>query len=201
MLKRNGENCEHPVPNYPGLLTASEYKAYQAAIPVVAEQIRLYDERTKILTEIENQTPQIAEKLSHQKDIPREDAWQHRHTLFKSGRGEMQLCSRHIGDKEIFGVIERFDPNSAYARAQGESDEIMRGNNAYLVLQNFVESERNVLQLFRKDIKATVEEKLSEQFPKLDASRVVKAIGARCSEQAKNQGEKETQARSVKIRM
>jgi flagellar motility protein MotE (MotC chaperone) len=201
MLKRNGENCEHPVPNYPGLLTSSEYKAYQAAIPVVAEQVRLYNERTKALTEIETQTPQIAEQIANQKNVPLVDAWQLRHTLFKSGRGEMQLCSRHIGGKEVFGVIERFDPNSAYAQAQGESQEIMRGNNAYLVLQNFVEGERHVLELFRKDIKATVEEKLSELFPKLDASRVVKAIGAQCGENVKKQGEKETQTRSVKIRM
>jgi hypothetical protein len=53
MLKRDGEDCEHPVPNYPGTLTTSEYKAYQAAIPLVAEQVRLHNERTKILTEIE----------------------------------------------------------------------------------------------------------------------------------------------------
>jgi hypothetical protein len=201
MLKRNGENCEHQVPNYPGLLTASEYKAYQTAIPVVAEQVRLYNERTKNLTEIENQTSEISVKVARQNDVPLTDAWQLRHTLFKSGRGEMQLCSCHKGGKEIFGVIERFDPDSPYAKARGESEEITRSPNAYLALQNFVESERMVLELFRKDIKATVEEKLSELFPNLDTSRVVKAIGARCSEQAKNQGEKETQARSVKIRM
>lgn len=201
MLKRNGENCEHQVPNYPGLLTASEYKAYQSAIPVVAEQVRLYNERTKILTEIENQTSEIAVKVMKQSDVPLVDAWQLRHTLFKSGRGEMQLCSRHAGGKEIFGIIERFDPNSPYAKAQGESEEIMRANNPYLALQNFVESERHVLELFRKDIKATVEEKLSESFPKLDASRVVKAIGAQCGERTKTQGEKETQTRSIKIRM
>jgi hypothetical protein len=201
MLKRNGENCEHPVPNYPGLLTASEYKAYQAAIPVVAEQVRLYNERIKTLTEIEDQTSEIAVKVMRQTGVPQLDAWQLRQTLFKSGRGEMQLCSRQREGKEIFGIIERFDPDSAYAKAQGESEEIMRASNPYLALQNFVESERTVLELFRKDIKATAEEKLSELFPKLDASRVLKAIGARCVGEAKAEGEKETQTQSVKIRI
>ena len=37
MLKRNGENCEHPVPNYPGLLTAGELKAYQVIPPEFAD--------------------------------------------------------------------------------------------------------------------------------------------------------------------
>jgi hypothetical protein len=201
MLKRNGENCEHPVPNYPGLLTTSEYKAYQAAIPLVAEQVRLFNERTKILAEIEKQTPQIAERIAAQKDVPRVGAWQLRHPLFQSGRGEMVLCSRGVSNKEEFGVIERFDPDSPYARAQGDSEEIMRGNNAYLVLQNFVESERAVLQLYRQDIKATVEEKMTELFPELDNSRIVKAIAARCDAQPPMQGEKEAETKSVKIRM
>ena len=201
MLKRDGEDCEHPVPNYPGLLTTSEHKAYQAAIPLVAEQVRLFNERTKILAEIEKQTPEIAEKVAAQKDIPLVGAWHIRHTLFKSGRGEMTLCSLGVEGKEKFGVIERFDPNSAHARVHGDSEEIMRGSTVFLVLQNFVENERSVLELFRKDIAATVEEKLTEMFPKLNPSRVMRAIVAQCGEPVPAQSEKVAPARSVKIRM
>ena len=43
MLKRDGEACEHSVPNYTGLLTTSEYQASQAAVPLVAQQVRLYN--------------------------------------------------------------------------------------------------------------------------------------------------------------
>lgn len=201
MLKRNGEDCEHPVPNYPGLLTTSEYQAYQTAIPLVAESVRLFNERTKFLTEIETQIPEIAEKVTAQKNVPLAGAWHMRHPLFKSGRSEMVLCSRGIDGKEQFGVIERVDPTSAYAKAKGDSQEIMRGSSVFLVLQNFVENERSVLQLFRKDIAATVEEKLVEKFPKLNPSRVVRAITARCGEQVPVQNEKEAPAKSVKIRM
>jgi hypothetical protein len=201
MLKRYGENCEHPVPDYPGLLTTSEYKAYQTAIPLVAEQVRLFNERTKILGELEKQIPEIAEKVAAEKNVPLAGAWHTRHTLFKTARSEMVLCSRGIDGKEHFGVIEQFDPNSAYARAHGGSEEIMRGSTVYLVLQSFVESERSVLQLFRNDIKATVDEKLTELFPKLDNSRVVRAISARCGEPAPVQEQKETPTKSIKIRM
>ncbi|HEY4415325.1 MAG TPA: hypothetical protein VGO57_06500 [Verrucomicrobiae bacterium] len=201
MLKRDGEDCEHPVPNYAGLLTTSEYQAYQAAIPVVAEQVRLHNERIKILAELEKQIPEIVEKIGGQKSTPLVGAWQLRHILFKTGSGEMTLCSRGVNNEEQFGVVERFDPNSPYARAKGDSQEIMRGNNAYLVLQNFVEGERSVLQLFRKDIAATVDEKLAGMFPKLNNKRVVRAITARCEGQVPVQSEQEAPAKNVKIRM
>src|ERR1700761_9284738 len=135
MLKRNGENCEHQVPNYPGLLTTSEHAAYQAAIPLVAEQVRLHNERTKVLADIENHCSEIAKRVAEQKNGPSADTWQVQHSLFKTSRGEMTFCSRGAGEILEFGVIEHFDPNSAYARAQGSSEEILRGNNAYLVLQ------------------------------------------------------------------
>jgi hypothetical protein len=77
----------------------------------------------------------------------------------------------------------------------------MTGNNAFVLLQNYVESERSVLQLFRKDIEASVEEKLSEKFPSQNHSRVVRAISARCETQVPVESEKEQPAKSVKIRM
>ena len=64
MLKRNGEDCEHPVPNYPGLLTTSEFKAYNIAVPLVAEQVRLFNKRADILSEIEKRSAQIAENAT-----------------------------------------------------------------------------------------------------------------------------------------
>jgi len=201
MLKRNGENCEHQAPNYPGLLTTSEHAAYQAAIPLVAEQVRLHNERTKVLTDIENHSSEIAKKVAEQKNGPSTDTWQVQHSLFKTSRGEMTFCSRGAGEMLEFGVIEHFDPNSAYARAQGNSEEILRGNNAYLVLQNFIENERAVLQLYRRDIKATVEEKLAEIYPKVDATRVARAVAARCDGQIQVQVEKEASAQSIKISM
>src|ERR1700728_3310682 len=203
MLKRNGEDCEHSVPDYPGLLTASAFKAYQAVIPTVAEQVRLYNERVKILTDIENQSAQIVEKIAATQGVPFVGTWESRHSLFKTARGEMALCSRGSDDNKEFGVLERFDPSSAYARSQGESEEIMKGNNAYLVLQNFVEGERGVLQLYRQDIKGTVEEKLAELYPSQNLTRVARAVAALC--QGKKQVEAETKeqktAQSVRIKL
>ena len=203
MLKRNGENCEHSVPNYPGLLTASEFKAYNAVIPTVAEQVRLYNERVKILTDIENQSAQIVERIAATQGVPFVGTWENRYSLFKTARGEMALCSRGSDDNKEFGVLERFDPNSAYARSQGESEEIMKGNNAYLVLQNFVEGERDLLQLYRQDIKGTVEEKLAELYPNQNLTRVARAVAALCQgkKQVEAEAKEQKTAQSVRIKL
>ena len=44
------------MPNYPGLLTASEFKAYNVAVPLVAVEVRLFNERATTLSEIEKQS-------------------------------------------------------------------------------------------------------------------------------------------------
>jgi hypothetical protein len=210
MLKRHGENCEHAVPNYPGLLTASEFKAYNEAVPLVAVEVQLFNNQANTLSEIENQSAKIAEQVAAQSThgLPSltvggtpTSVWQVRRTLFKSSRSEMLLCSRDVDGKTQFGVVEKFDPNSPYARVRGETDLQMTGNNAFVLLQNFAESERGVLQLFRKDIEATVEQKLSEKFPGQNHSRVVRAVSARCESQSPVESEKTKPARSVKIRM
>ena len=113
----------------------------------------------------------------------------------------MLLCSRDHEGEQQFGVVEKFDPNSPYARVQSDTDLQMTGSNAFVLLQNYVESERSVLQLFRKDIEATVEENLSEKFPNQNHSRVVRAISARCGNQATVESEKEKPAKNIKIRM
>jgi hypothetical protein len=210
MLKRNGENCEHPVPNYPGLLTASELKAYNVAVPLVAVEVRLYNERATTLSEIEKQNAGTAEQVTSQvaRDLPSltvkgkpDSDWKIRHVLMKSARSEMLLCSRDNEGEQQFGVVEKFDPKSPFARVHGDTDLQMTGNNAFVLLQNYVESERSVLQLFRKDIEATVEENLSEKLPGQNHSRVVRAISARCGNQEPVESEKEKPTKSVKIRM
>jgi hypothetical protein len=214
MLKRNGEDCEHAVPNYPGLLTDTEYQAYQAAVPLVAEPVRLFNERAETLSDIESQSTKIAEEVVSQSEhgLPSltviakgrpAGTWQINHTLFKSPRSEILLCSQGVGEKKQFGVVEKYPPDSPYARVRGETDLQMTGNSVFVLLQNYVESERGVLQLFRKDIEATVEENISKRFPGQNHSRVVKAISARCESQAtvETNTSHEKTARNVKIRL
>ena len=210
MLKRNGEDCEHSVPNFPGLLTASELKAYTEAIALVNDNVSQFNERNDALTALDQQIPQVAEQATTQatrqmlsitvKGTP-EESWRVHHVLLKSSRNESLLCSRDTGAGREFGVIEKFDPNSAYARSHGSAELQMTGSNAFVLLQNYVASERGVLQFFRQDIEAIAEENIAEMFPGQNHSRVVKAISARCGNPAAAETATQQPARSVKIRM
>ena len=210
MLKRNGEDCEHAVPDFPGLLTTSEFKAYNVAFPLMAAHVAEFNERANILSEIVKRSSQIAEEVAAKaapslptltvSETP-ESVWHIRQTLFKSRGGEVLLCSRMDEEKQQFGIIEKFDPQSSYARAHGGANLQITGNNPFVLLQNFVEYERLLLQMFRQDIEATTEENLSEKFPGQNHSRVVHAISMRCGGKAPVESEKQKPAKHITIRV
>jgi hypothetical protein len=211
MLKRNGEICQHEVPEYPGLLTDSEQKAYTEAIASVEKLLTEFNAGATALSEVEKQIPKLekvvagdaAENTQSVVIRGQDSEWQIRQTLFKSARSELLLCSREAGLEKEFGIVERLNPNSLYAQAHGGSDLLMTSNNPSLLLQDYLENERRVLQMFREDIEATVEETLAEKFPGENHSRVVKAISARCGNQKSAEGQNvrgEKVARNVRIR-
>ena len=196
LMRRNGEICEHRVPGYPGLLTDSEQRAYSEVFPDVEWLLKEYSENEKALNAVEKEIPSmalsVAEKTSQNTMAVRtgDNEWQVHRTLHKSARNEILLCSRQTLEGKQFGVVEQFAHNSVYANSLGETDLQMTSNQAVLLLQDYVEQERHVLQLFKQDIEASIEEALANKFPGQDYGRVVKAIAARCGGQISSKGEK-----------
>jgi hypothetical protein len=189
MLKRNGEICQIEVPDYAGRLTATEKRAYTAAIGAIEDQLRDLGEAGRALADVEKQIPQwrgeiaaapTAQTLDGNIEGIPGNQWHVVKTLVKTNRSELLFCSRALEEGREFAVFEKFDLNSAYAQAQGNPELILTSNNASLLLQDYVESERRMLQLVKQNIEASVEESLTEKFPGEDNSRVVKAIAARC---------------------
>ena len=189
MLKRNGETCQAEVPDYPGRLTATELRAYKAAVASVENQLHDLAEAARVLADVEKQIPQwkgesenaAAPLLAVTGSENTGNQWYVLKTLVKTNRSELLFCSRALEEGSEFAVFEKFDPNSAYAQAQGNPELLLTSNNPSLLLQDYVESERKMLQLAKQDLQNTVEELLAEKFPAEDHSRVVKAIAARCS--------------------
>jgi hypothetical protein len=190
MLKRNGEICQAEVPDYPGRLTATEKRAYTAAVSTIEDQLRELAEAARAVSDVEKQIPQwrgnfdddaAAQIPAGTSERTSGKQWRVVKTLVKTSRSELLFCSRALEDGREFAVFEKFDPNSAYAQAQGNPELLLTSNNISLLLQDYVESERRMLQLVKHDIEATVEEVLTERFPGEDHSRVIKAISARCS--------------------
>jgi hypothetical protein len=189
MLRRNGEICQAEVPDYPGRLTATELRAYKAAVASVENQLHDLAEAARALSDVEKQTPQwkgesenaAAQMLTGTAVENSGNQWHVVKTLVKTSRSELLFCSRALDEGREFAVFEKFDPNSAYAQAQGNPELLLTSNKAALLLQDYVESERKMLQLVKQDIQSAVEEVLAETFPAEDNSRVVKAISGRCS--------------------
>jgi hypothetical protein len=189
MLKRNGEVCQAEVPDYPGRLTATEKRAYSAAAANVEGHLRELAEAARALSAVERQLPQWKAEFNDTSAAPilegmdkptAGDQWHVVKSLVKTSRSELLFCSRALDEGREFAVFEKFDPNSAYAQAQGNPELLLTGDNALGLLEVYLESERRMLQLVKQNIEAAVEESLTEKFPGEDHSRVVRAISARC---------------------
>jgi hypothetical protein len=211
MLKRNGETCEHSVPDYPGLLTDSELKAYVEVLPSVEPLLREFNAGATALADIEKQIPklakQVVDNVAKDKEAitirGQDTTWQVQRTLHKSARNELLFCARETGQATQFGIIERFAHNSVYAQVHGNTDLLMTSNQPSLLLQDHLENERRILHTFQKDIETSAEEALAEKFPGQNHSRVVRAISARCKTQfpaEKRNATAEKQTRNVRVR-
>jgi hypothetical protein len=189
MLKRNGEPCQYRVPGFSGRLTEAEYAAYSEAMVSVQDQVTQLTEGARTLAEIEN-------RFASWRDLPVNGAtekvqvisvrgdqgapWQILQSLSKTALNEVLFCSRPKGNAQEFGIIEKFSPDSAYARVHGTTEVLMTSNDPKILIQDHLDNERAILRLFRKDIEATVEEMVTEKYPGENMSRVIRAVGARC---------------------
>jgi hypothetical protein len=185
MLKRNGEDCEYEVPNFPGLLTAREHKAYQAILPLVIGEIREFNEFSQALTDFQRQIPQVVNEVT-KSPIENAGYWQSRRDLIEVGNTRVWLGSYAHGEneKEIFGVLETlYDPFIYDYESFGETFEIVSDTELSLTLHGYVKHKQSKLETTRAEIRESVENALAEKFPGEDFSRVTMAMSARCVSQ------------------
>jgi hypothetical protein len=204
MLKKHGQICQHSVPEYSGRLTDAEFAAYNAVFASIEgdfkELVRIADG----LGQLEKSMPSFLEKLSSPRlqSLTGQDGseWKILAPLPVTPSGEMLWCKRQFGEMEEFAVVERFDPSSPLAMAQGEFDVQMTDSDPLRLLRDFINARRDAAQLFANDIIAAAKEQVTENHPGEDLNRVLDAISQRCtksisaeerisSSQARRQGE------------
>lgn len=189
MLKRNGQPCQRSVPDYSGRLTDFEFLAYNTVFTSVEEDFKQLSSVTDSLTDLERSFPRLLEASEGAMDSFNEvvpdgtgKQWAVVAPLLKFRRTELLFCKRMVEGKENeFAVVERLDPNSPLAQAKGVWQLQMKSNDARLLLQDFVEGERQTTQLYAQDIAGIARDVLDEKYPDQDLGRVVKAIAQRCS--------------------
>lgn len=186
MLKRNGQPCHRSVPDYAGRLTDSEFLAYGTVFASVEEDFKQLSVITDSLTDVERAFPRLVEASEGAPNSFGEvvadqtgKQWAVIAPLLKLRRTELLFCKRFIEGKAEFSVIQRLDPESALAQAKGVWQLQMTSNDARLLLQEFIESERETSQLYAQDLVAVACETIEQQYPDRDLSRVINAIGQR----------------------
>ena len=192
MIKRNGQPARHDVPHYSGRLTDEENEAYQIGVTKVQAQLINIAAIGQALRTIETaETPAVQPAGEIRVD---NEPWQFRRSLVQLTQSEVLLCRK--GDE--VAVVERFAENSRYATANGPAEILLTGNNERQVLQDFVENERQTLQLLASDLTAKIRETLAEERPELNCRRVVEAVERRCDyEINQTQSESETQSAAI----
>ena len=178
MIKRNGQPGRHSVPNYSGRLTDAENEAYQTAVASVQPELADMSTIGQALRGIDNSTAGLGETSGDPAEINvgSSERWQVRRCLVQLNQSEVFLCQKGTE----FAVIERFSENSRYAAVNGPAEITLTGNNERQLLQDFVENERQTLQLLATDLTARVRETLAAQHPEQNCRRVVEAITRRC---------------------
>lgn len=187
MMKRNGQPCEHTVPNYSGRLTDAEFLAYNSVFGAVEGDYKELSTVASALAEVEKSFAQFVNAETASPEIAPEVVeaagakWDVVKPLLKVAGSEMLWCKRRVEGAADYGIVERLDPDSPLARAQGACSLQMTGLDAPTLLRDFLREQRETLGLYANDIIAEAHDRIAEKYPGQDMDRVAKAVEARCA--------------------
>ena len=155
--------------------TALEETANAEAMTVFAEHMSQFNDVCDVLREIERNLPMIgndafkAALLSPGRVIQTDDGtqWQHDLDLTKI----TSVCHRRTAGGLEFAIVECLPFKSGEAKGVLNS-----GHNVREVLQAFMHDQRQVLNLWKEDLKAQVREHLAEKYPGQDMNIVAESF-------------------------
>lgn len=155
--------------------TVLEETANAEAMTVFAEQLSQFKGVCDVLREIESKLSAIghdafkAALLSPGRVIQTDDGtqWQHDLDLTKI----TSVCHRRTAAGLEFAVVECLSLESGEVK-----DALNSGHNVRDVLQVFMRDQRQVLSLWKEDVKAQVREHLAEKYPGQDMNIVAESF-------------------------
>jgi hypothetical protein len=178
-LHRDGKTLSYKVPGHVGRFTATEIKSYQAAFGEIAEAVESLTGLKKQLSE----PGQILVTSEIEICASQIGRWQVRSTLLNLGQSEILLCER----EDDFSVIERFRGKSLYAKANGDAEILLRGDDARQLTEDFKANAQLTLEFMASNLVAKAQKVVWEQFPDDRPGRIVAAISERCRQAVANE--------------
>jgi hypothetical protein len=171
-LSRKGEHVNLSVPGYPLRFSQSEINAYRAAFGAIANE---YVSLTGLKEQLDkpNRVHPSSEKEVCTSEI---GVWQVRSTLLNLGQSDILLCQR----KNEFAVIERFRDDSLFAKANGNAEILLDGNDPMKLANEFKENAQLTLEFMASNMVAKAQTIVWQQNLEDREEKLVEAISARC---------------------
>ena len=172
-LMWDGEPREYAVPgDIIRHFTETEIKGYRAAFSAIASEF-------ESLSELKKQLEKSATvNASPEKEICNSQlgVWQVRSTLLNLGQSDILLCQK----QNEFAMIERFRDDAPYAKANGNAEIALEGNDARQLAAAFNANAKHTLEFMASNQVATAQKVIWEQFPDHRPAQLVAAISERC---------------------
>ena len=174
----NGDRS-YTVPAFALWFTEGEIKGYRAAFGAIAGEL---ESVTALKTQLDKpgHVPAPADK---EIQTPQIGQWQVRSRLLNLGQSEVLLCQR----ENEFAVIERFQADSPYAKANGNAEILMQGSDARQLTEDFNADARLTLEFMGSNLTAKAQKIAWEQFPDHRPGRIVAAVSNRCRHAVANE--------------
>jgi len=172
-LKYKGEHQEYSVPGGDfRRFTESEMKGYRAAFSAIAKE---FDSLGKLKKQLKTPAAVVA---ATEKEVctTQLGVWQVCSTLLNLGQSDILLCQRQ-GE---FAVMERFRDDALYAKANGNVEILLQGNDSRELAAALHANAKHTLEFMASNQVATAQKVIWEQFPDHRPGRLVAAISERC---------------------
>jgi hypothetical protein len=176
-------------------LSGPEITAYKTA----SEAIQLDLSRISSLREQVTRLEQVHWHKPDSKPYARvataEGEWDVHAQLFKFPRSEINLCRQ--GD--TWAVVQEFKGLSSYAQAKGQTDILLKGQNAPGLMNEYLGQIEHTMRFMARNAAAHAQRVVWEQFPDHNPIQVIRALSEKCAQavekpESYHQAEKERPA-------
>ena len=180
MLKRKGQVVGAIVPGSTVRLSPGQFKAYTAAFEAISPE---FDELRQIQRQVDKLPHAILEQPSSSPDtvatITAEGIeWKTQAQLLTLPKSAILLC-RHPTENE-FAIIQRFPAESAYAKANGQGEILLKSADAGHLVNEYAGWAQHTLRFMASNLVSKAQCVAFEQFPEHSPGRVTRAISERC---------------------
>jgi hypothetical protein len=171
-LRREGEYLDYTVAGDFRRFTETEINGYRAAFSAIAKEFESLGELKKQLEKSAMVMPAPETEIG----TSALGVWQVRSTLLNLGQSDILLCQR----QDEFVVMERFRDGSPYAKANGNAEILLQGNDARQLTAAFNANAKHTLEFMASNQVATAQKVVWKQFADHRPGRIVEAISERC---------------------